>query len=79
MMEGITPDILKRSFQTRAIAWEVPRPEDIAPIVVFLCSEKCARFISGQTVFVDGGMEGRVVHSPEELAPLEEFLARHRV
>jgi 3-oxoacyl-[acyl-carrier protein] reductase len=77
MMEGIEPSVLKRSFQTRAIAWEVPRPEDIAPIVVFLCSETCARFISGQAIFVDGGMEGRVIHSPGELTPLDEFLRRH--
>lgn len=77
MMEGIEPALLKRSFQTRAIAWEVPRPEDIAPLVVFLCSEKCARFISGQAIFVDGGMEGRVVHSPEELAPLDEFFRKY--
>lgn len=78
MMEGVEQRTLLRSFQTRAIAWEVPLPEDIAPLVVFLCSEKCARFISGQAIYVDGGMEGRVIHWPEELAPLQDFFARHR-
>jgi 3-oxoacyl-[acyl-carrier protein] reductase len=76
MMEGVEERTLLRSFQTRAIAWEVPLAEDIAPLVVFLCSEKCARFISGQAIYVDGGMEGRVVHWPEELTPLKDFLAR---
>ncbi|HMK99713.1 MAG TPA: SDR family NAD(P)-dependent oxidoreductase [Acidimicrobiales bacterium] len=30
-------------------------PEDVADVVVFLCSER-ARFVTGQTVVVDGGM-----------------------
>jgi NAD(P)-dependent dehydrogenase (short-subunit alcohol dehydrogenase family) len=77
MMDGSDPAVLKRSFQTRAIAWEVPRPEDIASLVVFLSSDKCARFISGQAVYVDGGMEGRVIHSPGELGALDEFFAKN--
>jgi 3-oxoacyl-[acyl-carrier protein] reductase len=77
MMDGTDPAVLKRSFQTRAIAWEVPKPEDIAPLVVFLSSDKCARFISGQAVYVDGGMEGRVIHSLSELGALDEFFAKN--
>ncbi len=33
----------------------IGEPEDVADVVVFLCSE-LARFITGQTVVVDGGM-----------------------
>jgi NAD(P)-dependent dehydrogenase (short-subunit alcohol dehydrogenase family) len=72
MMTGVAADEVLRSFQTRAIAAGVPRPEDIAPLVAFLCSDRCARFVCGQAVYVDGGMEGRVVHAPEELAELRK-------
>ncbi len=72
MMTGVAADEVLRSFQTRAIAAAVPRPEDIAPLVAFLCSDRCARFVCGQAVYVDGGMEGRVVHAPEELAGLRK-------
>jgi 3-oxoacyl-[acyl-carrier protein] reductase len=30
-------------------------PEDVADVVVFLASDK-ARFITGQTIYVDGGV-----------------------
>jgi NAD(P)-dependent dehydrogenase (short-subunit alcohol dehydrogenase family) len=30
-------------------------PEDVADVVVFLCSD-LARFVTGQTIVVDGGM-----------------------
>lgn len=70
MMRGVEAEEVLRSFQTRAIAAGVPRPEDVAPLVAFLCSDRCARFVCGQSVYVDGGMEGRVVHAPEELAEL---------
>ena len=33
----------------------IGEPEDIAPLAVFLASEG-ARFITGQTIFVDGGL-----------------------
>jgi NAD(P)-dependent dehydrogenase (short-subunit alcohol dehydrogenase family) len=36
-------------------AARVGEPEDVADVVVFLCSD-LARFITGQTVVVDGGM-----------------------
>jgi 3-oxoacyl-[acyl-carrier protein] reductase len=75
MMDEVDPAVVKKSFQTRAIAWEVPQSEDVAPLVAFLCSDRCARFISGQTIFVDGGMEGRVIHRLENLGELDRFFS----
>lgn len=41
--------------------------DDIANAVTFLASNKLAGHITGQTLFVDGGMEGRVVNELEEI------------
>ncbi len=43
---------------------------DIADLVVFLLSER-AGHINGQTIMVDGGMEGRVLFDPEEIDVLK--------
>ncbi|MBM3943429.1 MAG: SDR family oxidoreductase [SAR202 cluster bacterium] len=34
------------------------RPRDIAPLLVYLCSEVCD-YVTGQPVYVDGGLNGR--------------------
>lgn len=59
-------DIVKKALQTRAIK-KIARPEDIATAIVFLSSDILAGHISGQIVTVAGGMEGRVLHSPEDI------------
>ena len=41
--------------------------DDIANAVTFLASNKLAGHITGQTLFVDGGMEGRVINDPDEI------------
>jgi len=38
-------------------------------MVVFLSSDKLARHVTGQTVLVAGGMEGRWLWQPEEVNP----------
>jgi NAD(P)-dependent dehydrogenase (short-subunit alcohol dehydrogenase family) len=48
---------------------QLARPEDIANAVVFLASDRLARHITGQTLVVAGGMEGRWLWRPEELNP----------
>jgi 3-oxoacyl-[acyl-carrier protein] reductase len=48
---------------------QIARPEDMANLVVFLSSDRLARHITGQTIVVAGGMEGRWLWQPEEVDP----------
>ncbi len=57
--------LVKRVLQTIPLR-KVAISRDIADIVVFLLSER-AGHINGQTIMVDGGMEGRVLFETEEI------------
>jgi 3-oxoacyl-[acyl-carrier protein] reductase len=46
---------------------QIARPDDIANAVVFLSSDRLARHITGQTLVVAGGMEGRWLWRPDEV------------
>jgi 3-oxoacyl-[acyl-carrier protein] reductase len=48
---------------------QIARPEDVANAVVFLSSDTLARHITGQTLVVAGGMEGRLLWHPQEIDP----------
>jgi 3-oxoacyl-[acyl-carrier protein] reductase len=48
---------------------QLARPEDIANAVIFLSSDNLARHITGQTLTIAGGMEGRLLWQPEEIDP----------
>jgi 3-oxoacyl-[acyl-carrier protein] reductase len=48
---------------------QIARPDDIANAVVFLSSDKLARHITGQTLTVAGGMEGRLLWKSGEVDP----------
>jgi len=48
---------------------QIGRPDDIANAVVYLSSDALARHITGQTMVVAGGMEGRLLWQPEEIDP----------
>jgi 3-oxoacyl-[acyl-carrier protein] reductase len=48
---------------------QIARPDDIANAVVYLSSDILARHITGQTLVVAGGMEGRLLWRPEEIDP----------
>jgi len=50
-------------------------PQDVAKAVLFLSSNQLAGHITGQSLFVSGGMEGRVLHSPDEI-DLEKAIHR---
>ena len=57
---------VKRILQTIPMR-KVASPEDIAHTVVTLSSEKASGHISGQTITIAGGMEGRVLFEREEI------------
>ena len=48
------PDIVERMVEKTPAA-RIGTPEDVADVVVFLCSD-LARFVTGQEIVVDGGM-----------------------
>jgi 3-oxoacyl-[acyl-carrier protein] reductase len=51
---GMTPEIRKR-YEALAALGRLGTPEDVADVVVFLASD-AARFVSGQSIVVDGGI-----------------------
>lgn len=59
---------IRRVTATMALP-KLARPDDIANAVVFLSSDALAGHITGQTLVIAGGMEGRMLWQPEELAP----------
>ena len=48
---------------------QIARPEDMAHAAVYLASDKLARHVTGQTLVIAGGMEGRQLWQPEEIDP----------
>jgi 3-oxoacyl-[acyl-carrier protein] reductase len=60
--------VVRRVTATMALP-QIARPDDIANAVVFLSSDRLARHVTGQTVVVAGGMEGRWLWRPEEVDP----------
>ena len=51
---GLTPEARKRYEQLAALQ-RLGTPEDVAGVVLFLASDR-SRFVSGQTLVVDGGI-----------------------
>lgn len=60
--------VIRKVTATMALP-QLARPEDIAHAAVFLASDKLARHITGQTLVIAGGMEGRWLWQPEEISP----------
>ncbi len=58
--------VIRRVAATMALP-QIASVEDIAHAVVFLASDRLARHITGQTVVVAGGMEGRSLWQPDEI------------
>lgn len=54
LLEALPDDVVERAKKD-AVLGRLAEPEDIANVVVFLCSPE-ARHITGQVIFVDGGL-----------------------
>ena len=61
-------DIERRVTATRALP-QIGRPDDIATAVVYRSSDVLARHVTGETMIVAGGMEGRLLWQPHEIDP----------
>ena len=59
---------LRKVTSTMALP-QLARPEDIAHAAVFLSSDNLARHITGQTLVIAGGMEGRLLWQSNEIDP----------
>lgn len=57
---------VKRILQTIPMR-KTAVPEDIAGAILYLASDKVAGHVSGQTITVAGGMEGRVLFTRDEI------------
>ena len=55
--ENTTPDEIKRNWENNTILKRLASPEEIANVIVFLCSDKSS-YITGQNISVDGGKIG---------------------
>jgi len=62
------PAHVARVLQTRALL-RIAQPEDIVHAILFLSSDRLAGHITGEVLTVAGGMEGRLLHLPEEIDP----------
>ncbi|KAJ3570189.1 hypothetical protein NP233_g4580 [Leucocoprinus birnbaumii] len=60
------PDVVYTALATVPMK-KVGLPQDIAPQVVLLSSPKVSGHITGQVLFIDGGMEGRLLNKPEDI------------
>lgn len=60
--------VVRRVTATMALP-QIGRPDDMAGAAVFLASDTLARHITGQTLVVAGGMEGRVLWQADEVDP----------
>jgi 3-oxoacyl-[acyl-carrier protein] reductase len=60
--------VVRKVTATMALP-KIARPEDIANAVIFLSSDKLAGHITGQTLVIAGGMEGRTLWQAGEIDP----------
>ncbi len=61
------PDAVKRVLQTVPLR-KIAMPADVANAIVFLSSPLLAGHLSGQSIVLAGGMEGRVLFEKEEIS-----------
>ena len=62
------PPAARKVTATMALP-QLGRSEDMAHAAIFLSSDTLARHITGQTLVIAGGMEGRWLWQPNEIDP----------
>jgi 3-oxoacyl-[acyl-carrier protein] reductase len=60
------PARMRRTLQTIPLR-KIGRVQDVAMAVLYLASSHLSGHVSGQILTVSGGMEGRVLYSPDEI------------
>ena len=63
-------EVVSKTLRTIPLR-KVATPSDIAHAILYLSSDKLAGHVSGQTITVAGGMDGRVLFSRDEI---EEYV-----
>lgn len=58
--------LVRRVVATMALP-QLARAEDVANLIVYLASDTLARHLTGQTLVLAGGMEGRLLWDPGEI------------
>ena len=61
---------VRRAARTMALR-QLARAEDIARTALYLASPTLARHVTGETITVAGGMEGRLLWDEHEVDPAE--------
>ncbi|KAI0347570.1 NAD(P)-binding protein [Trametopsis cervina] len=61
------PEVVYRALATTPLK-KVAEPMDVATQVVLLSSSAVSGHVTGQVVMVEGGMEGRLLNKPEDIA-----------
>jgi 3-oxoacyl-[acyl-carrier protein] reductase len=62
------PQRVRRVLQTVPLR-KVARAQDVAMAVVYLASSHLSGHVTGQILTVSGGLEGRVLYTPDEIDP----------
>ena len=65
----LTDAVIVRKVTATMALPKIARPDDIANATVFLSSDRLAGHITGQTLVIAGGMEGRQLWQPSEVNP----------
>jgi 3-oxoacyl-[acyl-carrier protein] reductase len=67
LAKKITNEHMVRKVTATMALPQLGRTEDVANATVFLSSDRLARHITGQTIVIAGGMEGRWLWQPKEI------------
>ncbi|KAF2848973.1 polysaccharide deacetylase family protein-like protein [Plenodomus tracheiphilus IPT5] len=76
LIEGRLDDPKEKWMEAEATVplRKIAQPTDVARAAAFLASHRAAGHISGQCISVDGGMEGRIVWSEDEIQKSQNTL-----